>query len=105
MPVRRFFVFLVLTWTFPLCSPAQQVTNGNSTGVPPFGSFHGSEFDLVSFQNGNLHITIPIINVPQRAGKSFSYRYLYDISTWQAVWFPTAGGPLNSSSSRYGNLR
>jgi len=62
---------------------AQSVSDGNQTGLPPFGTFHGSNFDLVSLQNGNLHMEIPIVNVPQRGGRNLSLRYIYDTPTWE----------------------
>ena len=57
-------------------------------GLPPFGSFHGSDFDSVLLQNGNLHVQIPILNLPMRNGKDFNWRYIYDTPGWQAEWFP-----------------
>src|SRR5258708_15171980 len=62
---------------------AQAVNDGNTTGFPPFGSFHGSDFDLVSLQNGNLHIEIPVASTPQRAGGVFNYRFVYDSPTYE----------------------
>src|SRR5258708_338371 len=61
---------------------AQAVNDGNATGFPPFRSFHGSDFDLVSLQNGNLHIDIPFAKVPRRGG-GFTYRFVYDTPTWE----------------------
>lgn len=81
-------IILLLFLSIPRAM-AQQVMDGNSTGLPEFASFHGSNFDLVSMQNGNLHIQIPILNLAQRAGGAMDYRYIYDVPTWQAVWFPT----------------
>ena len=65
----------------------QQVYEGNQTGLPPFGSFHGSNFDNVSLNNGNLHIEIPILTVRQR-GRNFTYRYVYDTRGWNIWWLP-----------------
>ncbi len=55
---------------------AQQLYDGNQN-LPPFGSFHGSDFDIVSLQNGSLHLRIPVLTVPQR-GKALSWAYIYD---------------------------
>jgi hypothetical protein len=66
---------------------AQRVFDGNQTGTPPFGTFHGSNFDLVSVQNGNLHVEIPIVSVKQR-GRDFALRYIYDTPTWEIVYNP-----------------
>src|SRR5712691_3834193 len=68
---------------------AQAVNDGNTTGLPPFGSFHGSDFDLVALQNGNLHIDIPFARVPRR-GSSFTYRFVYDTPTFELNTFQTS---------------
>lgn len=55
----------------------------SETGLPPFGSFQGGKFDLVSLENGNLHIEIPIYTVHQRALPDLTYNFVYDIPGWQ----------------------
>lgn len=73
-----FAAVLTLTITFVICSPlSAQTTYDGNNNLPPFGSFSGGDFDIVSLQNGNLHISIPILTVPQRGG-SATYRYVYD---------------------------
>ena len=57
---------------FPAFVRAQQVYEGSQQGLPPFGSFHGSDFDIVSLQNGSLHIEIPVLSVRQR-GRMLTY--------------------------------
>jgi hypothetical protein len=59
---------------------AQQVGDGDQN-LPPFGSFSGSDFDVVSLQNGNLHIKIPLLEVKQRAGSS-GLNYIYDATSY-----------------------
>ncbi len=61
---------------FPPCASAQIVYDGNQY-LPPFGSYSGSNFDIVSLQNGNIHIRIPIASVQQRHG-TVSYAFVYD---------------------------
>jgi RHS repeat-associated protein len=51
-------------------------------GLPPNVSFSGSNFDQVSYQNGNLHISIPIVDIPQRNGKTYSYHFVYNLPSW-----------------------
>lgn len=62
---------------------SQYLYDGNNN-LPPFGSFSGSDFDVVSLQNGNLHIRIPILTVTQRGAKPVEYFYVYD--TPDFVW-------------------
>src|SRR6266581_1626365 len=91
MHYSRFGLFLfallfLLESIIPLRTSAQQLYDGN-TNLPPFGSYHGSDFDIVSVQNGNLHIKIPIITVPQR-GKPISWSFIFDTPAFQSVWVP-----------------
>jgi len=53
------------------------------TGLPVYASFHGGGIDNVNLLNGNLHIEIPIITVPQRASPPTTYRFIYDIRSWE----------------------
>src|SRR6266849_3717268 len=82
------------------CLPTngQQLYDGNQN-LPPFGSFHGSDFDIVSLQNGNLHIRIPILTVPQR-GKDLSWSFTYDTPSWLKVWVPQPT-PTNPKAGSY----
>ncbi|MGH9890558.1 MAG: RHS repeat-associated core domain-containing protein [bacterium] len=87
-------ILLVLLDVGP--ASAQQVHEGNQTGFPPFGSFHGTSFDNVNLNNRNLHIEIPILRVRQR-GRDFTYRFIYDTNTWTMYWLPNPnpqGWPL-----------
>lgn len=77
---------------------AQQPYDGNQN-LPPFGSFHGSDFDIVSLQNGSLHLGIPVLTVPQR-GKALSWTYLYDTHSWSKVWVPQPT-PTNPKAGSY----
>src|SRR5437868_8575607 len=81
----------------------------NDSGIPSYGSFHGSNFDSVMLQNGNLHATVPVLSVAER-GRTFSWKYIYDIKRWIATFVshPTPGhpnggfyavGPVNDSTS------
>jgi len=74
---------LIVTAAWFLSIPAglAQSTPDFNNNLPPFGAFHGSDFDIVTLSNGNLHISIPILNVPQR-GKAFNYSYVFDTPTF-----------------------
>jgi hypothetical protein len=90
----RLIVLSILTLfaTFAaLPARAQKIPEGNQTGVPAFTSFGGSNFDQISTRNGNLHISIPIISVPQRGGRSFTYGFAYDSPAWQLIYYAAAG--------------
>lgn len=80
-----------------LSSNAQQLYDGNQN-LPPFGSFTGSDFDVVSLQNGNIHIAIPLLTVKQR-GSSLTYKYIYDTPAYTGVWVaqPIPNHPKNGT--------
>jgi len=78
---------LVLLLVASVAAFGQVVYDGNNN-LPPFGSFSGSDFDVVSLQNGNLHIHIPILEVPQRGGKPIKYFYIYDTPNWTRTYTP-----------------
>lgn len=82
---RCLLITFVCALEIPQHSFTQMVNDGNQLGLPPQGTFSGSDFDLVSFQNGNLHITIPIQSLPQRNGKTLAISYVYDIPTWSLI--------------------
>lgn len=62
---------------FSLASAAAQQIADVDNNLPPFGGYSGTQFDLVALQNGNVHITIPILSVEQRRG-SFPISFIYD---------------------------
>ncbi len=78
----------------PAPTSAQQVNAGTEAGLPPNGIFQGSDLDVVNLQNGNLHLTIPILSVQQR-GRSFTWRLESDTPTWYMTWIlqPTPTNP------------
>lgn len=83
-PYAFAFAILVLLFFGPAL-PAQIVNDGTQTGLPSTATFFGSAFDTVSYQNGNLHIRIPIRTIPQRNGKSLTWDFQYDLDTW-VLW-------------------
>src|SRR2546422_6131999 len=81
---------LFLLPALALCFSSQAtLAQTSETGLPPFGSFHGSGLDVVSLENGNLHIEIPIYTVHQRATPDRTYNFVYDIPGWQIDRTPT----------------
>ncbi len=78
--MQRLATILILFFCFTQASYGQQQSE---TGLPVFGSFHGSNFDNVNLVTGNLHIEIPIISVPQRETPNLAYKFMYDIRSWQ----------------------
>ena len=70
--------FILLT-----CLSQSALGQQSETGIPPFGTFQGGGVDLVSLENGNPHIEIPILSVPPRAGPDVTYNFLYDLGSWE----------------------
>jgi hypothetical protein len=83
----RMVLTLFVSFFLQLPSQAQEVNPGTESGLPPYGSFHGSDFDQINLQNGNLHLEIPMFSVKQR-GKTFTWRFLYDSPEWKNFWVP-----------------
>ncbi|HEY6248829.1 MAG TPA: hypothetical protein VI685_02650, partial [Candidatus Angelobacter sp.] len=75
-----------------ICVCGQTVSDGNQTGFPVFGTFHGSDLDTVLLSGGNLHIEIPIASFPQRHGQ-FGYKFVYDSPSYTLSFYrdPTSG--------------
>jgi hypothetical protein len=77
------FCLVLLSASF---SPIATAQDGFSDpGFPSYGSFHGSNFDSVLLQNGNLHMHVPILSVPGR-GRTVDTNYVYDTQQWTALF-------------------
>jgi hypothetical protein len=84
-------VVLAIVCTLAATAQNINVNDGNNTGFPVFGTFHGGNFDAVSLNNGNLHIAIPIASFPQRHGQ-FSYEFVYDTPSYTLTYFKDPAG-------------
>jgi RHS repeat-associated protein len=79
-----------LVVAFLSCSVVAQLNPGTETALPPNSVYHGSGLDKVNLQNGNLHIEIPLLSLPQRGGKTLTWKYVYDSQQWQALYVAQA---------------
>jgi RHS repeat-associated protein len=79
--IFKFAAWLALICSVPLHARAQVVYDGNQT-LPPYGGFSGGQFDIVSLQNGNLHLHIPVGSWQQRGGKTLSLALVSDSAMW-----------------------
>lgn len=70
-----------------------------TTGIPPFGSFSGGQFDTIDLGNLNVHLAIPIINKAGR-GLSASHAITYDSS----LWINAGGVWVHSENFGWGGL-
>jgi len=75
---------LVLLFAVSQVLSAQQ-TSELESGLKPFGSFQGSDIDLVSLSSGNLVLRIPLISYPQRGGL---LRVNYILQFNAKSWYP-----------------
>jgi hypothetical protein len=69
-----------------------QAAPSSETGLPPFASFHGSDFDQINLQNGNLHMEIPVKTMKER-GRTLTWRFVYNSPIWSKIWFPQPPPP------------
>src|SRR5580692_4906360 len=96
---RLFFLALSIFLSTSLAR-AQQTSlldPTNQVGLPPGGVFTGSDFDLISTSNGNLHIQIPLVSTPGR-GLNASVFYLYDNQGWSFNCTPSGSNSCKSSA-------
>lgn len=110
LSIRWFLLIFLLSLVFGLSqnSSAQMINDANQIGLPPLGTFGGSNFDLVSYQNGNLHVTIPLQSLPQRGVKSYDVAFVFDLPTWTLTGdFSGGSGPVwdveHASDERWGS--
>ena len=54
----------------------------SETGSPPNTSLQPLPMGYVNVGNGNLHIEIPFVSIPQRGGKPFFAKLTYDSRIW-----------------------
>lgn len=70
-----------------------QLTTAEEKGVPPNAPFHVAGIDMVNLQNGNLHISIPILALKQRGGTVLKWGLIYDLPTYTKTFFPECPPP------------
>src|SRR5689334_2459841 len=59
-------------------------------GMPPLGSYDGSNVDTVNLVNGNLTLHIPLpFDYPQRGNLGIKYYFVINSKTWQAQGDPS----------------
>lgn len=84
---------LVLLCGFGAMVEAQDYTT--AIGTPSFTTAEPVELGFIDVPNGNLHIEIPLVSLPQRGSLSYNARLVYDSRIWQIVsgtsltWQPT----------------
>jgi len=95
---------IALCFTSVCCA---QITYDGNQNLPPFGGFSGSDFDLVSLQNGNLHLHIPVGTWQQRGGKTISVMFVYDSAAWlrQTTVTTVSGHRLQITNSKINGAR
>ena len=79
-----------------------QLTTAEEKGVPPNSVFQGGNVDIVNLQNGNLHISIPILSSAQRGGGILQWQFVYDTQAWMKLWVPNnCGSPHCQPAGNY----
>jgi len=96
---RTILLVILLFASLSALATAQQLYDGNQN-LPPFGSFSGSKLDIVSLQNGNLHIAIPLLTVKQRGRNDLTVKFIYDTPAYTAVWIPQPQ-PMNPKAGTW----
>ena len=78
-----------------------QLTTAEEKGLPSNSAFQGGDVDTVNLQNGNLHISIPIVSSVQRGGQTFKWQFVYDTQAWLKLWVPTTCPTHTCTTSGY----
>lgn len=66
-----------------VCCCAEAQTNPNlEQGFKPYGSYDVAKLDSVNLLNGNLTVTIPLINYPQRGSLHHNIAAVYNNKAW-----------------------
>jgi hypothetical protein len=74
----------------PPCFPQTAgIPDAGNVGVPINGAFSGSNVDSVQLNNGNLHIDIPLLDVPG-LGIPIHIHFIYDNKVWNYASDPPA---------------
>jgi len=73
---------LVLLWFGGGTLQAQYLLE---TGSPTFATPEPVPMGFINVANGNLHIEIPIVSTPQRGGRPFVAKMVYDSRIWKIV--------------------
>jgi RHS repeat-associated protein len=84
--------------SFTARTAAQQANDGTRTGLPDTETPFQGVIDTISPLNGNLHLKIPLLSVPQRGGKNITWFYQYDIESWVVVDDQSVSPPQASVS-------
>jgi hypothetical protein len=65
-------------------------------GMPPQGSYGGSNVDTINLMNGNLALHIPLpVEYPQRGKLAIKYYLVTNAKTWRAVTLGSGGSSQN----------
>lgn len=79
-------VFSVFVFFWTIVTAQSQTVTAEEKGLPANSVFHGGDIDLVNLQNGNLHISIPILSAKQRGGTTLDWALVYDTLGYTADW-------------------
>ena len=74
----------------PPCLPQTAgIPDAGNVGVPINGAFSGSDIDSVQLNNGDLHIDIPLLDIPG-LGVPIRIHFIYDNKIWNYASDPSA---------------
>ena len=86
--VKSFLAVVFATFVATSCFAQTSLNLAN--GIPPGGSYGGSNIDTVNLLNGNLTLHIPLaVDVPQRGKLGIKYYLVVNAKSWRAAFDPT----------------
>jgi hypothetical protein len=81
---------LAILLVVPSCFPQTAgIPDAGNVGVPINGAFSGSNIDSVQLNNGDLHIDIPLLDIPG-LGVPIRIHFIYDNKIWNYASVPAA---------------
>lgn len=92
----RYSLFILIFVFSAICVQPQTTLYDGDQPLAPFGGFSSGEIDTIALQNGNLHLDIPLISLPERGGK-YTFSLLFDTPSFtetQTENRSPGGGPV-----------
>lgn len=93
----RAWLALLAILCFSCTVYAQNLTDAvnqfTATGVLPYAPYDGVN-DSIAITNGRLHLSVPVLSLPLRAGGRFNVKLIYDSPSWSLSTLPASSDPI-----------
>jgi RHS repeat-associated protein len=83
--ISRVIAFFFLAFIFSVLTARAQTPYLLQPGAPTFTVAIPFELGYVNLANGVVHAEIPLASLPQRGGRGFTFKLIYDSNIWHIV--------------------